>query len=595
MASWHDDGGCSRLDLVESEGYATCLSCGSFRDSPAGEATLPSPAGVTQTYVYQPTRQRTEMRLFRLGPGEMDDPIRGDLVTIIVRGQDQEFQEVYDAISYTWADEDGDATKCFHALIGEACIPITRNCQAALRRVRSRYATKSIWIDSICINQANPEERGHQVDLMPYVYTRARSTFVYVGESINESHALLEVLKSDRVQYERENQDLRVSAARFLSRPYFSRIWVIQEIALSRTKTVLCGGDEIPWSVLEAGVNSLLEGSGNFPPLLSLGQRRLRDATELFGLLQMARLFKATDPRDKVFALLGLVIGAEAEGLIADYEKSPEEVYAWIARYLYRHQMFPTTNIFDNMSLMDWDAWSPDCPQTALPSWFPDWNNTGPTLLDHYGAISRDIVHYLASVTLQFDINDERALCLKGYFLGDLLRLSLMTEPALGLGINWLVYNNQGSPHDPSGNSFCECSVCSDLGPRVALFHVTTRKYSNSARIPSTSVNHDFSDVEVSAGRLCMVLYPVDTGNFDGTDPVPQSRREERFKVRWKDQSQPHGPGTFIPKGKRYAEFEPSAARAFKLVGILRIYPRLSLRRTQLDKSSSLPVSIKLF
>lgn len=266
---------------------------GSFRGAPASEANLSSPVEAIQAYVYQPIRQRTEMRLFLLGPGDMEDPIRGNLVTINVDDHNQ-----YDAISYTWADENGDATKCFNALIGTACIPITRNCQAALKRVRSPYCVKSIWVDAICINQEKDEERGHQVNLMPHIYTRAKTTFVYVGESTDGCQDFLATLKLGRERYESLIWNPNDQAAHFLNRPYFSRIWVIQEIALSGTKVVVCGGTKIPWSAFEAEINSLWKGMGKPPPLFLLGQRRLRDATELFGLLKLGRQCKATDPKD---------------------------------------------------------------------------------------------------------------------------------------------------------------------------------------------------------------------------------------------------------------------------------------------------------
>lgn len=599
MTSWHDESGCSRFDLFQSDGLATCLSCGALCDTPSVEAVQPSPVEVTQTYVYQPIKHRAEMRLFLLGPGEMDDPIRGDLATISVSDQDE-----YDAISYTWADESDDATKCFHALIGTTSIPITRNCQAALRKVRSPYYVKSVWIDSICIDQDNVQERGHQVDLMPRIYTRARKTFVYVGESADGSHALLDTLKLGRVQYERRPYELRIWTECFLNRPYFSRIWVIQEIALSRNKIILCGDNEIPWSVFEAGVKSVFEvtgntfkdrvksplkDGGNLPPLLSLGQRRLRDAAELFGLLQLGRRCKATDPRDKVFALLGLVVGAEAEGLVADYEKSTEEVYAWISQYLHRRQKCSTVDILGNVNLMDWNAWSPDCPQAALPSWFPDWNSTGPTLMRKYDHAKP----YLAGIPLQFDDSNGRALCLQGYFFGNLKRLPRQSPTSsLRATVDWLVHNNNRELHYPAFQSGCKCSVCSALGHRALVFQVMTHTFTHPGGIISSS---DILSSEPFAGhpRVFMLLYPVDSDNVEDTEPQPQSRKEG-FRIWWVDEDKARESGTLFLESDLYADFEPPGAKTFKLVGLLRYSPSFGLCRTQLGNSPDMTASIRL-
>lgn len=125
-------------------------------------------AGAREFDLCQALKQRSQMRLFLIRTGEVGDQLRGELVTVDVGSQD------YDATSYTWADENGDTTKCCLVRVSVGNNPevisrflVTRNCDAVLRRVRSRYYTKYVWIDSICINQSDIEERGHQVNLMP--------------------------------------------------------------------------------------------------------------------------------------------------------------------------------------------------------------------------------------------------------------------------------------------------------------------------------------------------------------------------------------------------------------------------------------------
>jgi len=70
------------------------------------------------------------------------------------------------------------------------------------------------------------------------------------------------------------------------------------------------------------------------PFLLSVGGRRLREPRKLLGLLRLSRNCEARDPQDRVFVLVGLVIGAEAEGLVADYIQVISEVFTWITKYL---------------------------------------------------------------------------------------------------------------------------------------------------------------------------------------------------------------------------------------------------------------------
>lgn len=71
----------------------------------------------------------------------------------------------YIALSYSWADNNGDRTLGEKIFLGNAWTPfaITINCTAALRRLRLRGCTRVLWIDAICIDQAHIEERSHQV------------------------------------------------------------------------------------------------------------------------------------------------------------------------------------------------------------------------------------------------------------------------------------------------------------------------------------------------------------------------------------------------------------------------------------------------
>ena len=88
----------------------------------------------------------------------------------------------YEAISYTWADESGDTRKTQTIYVNSLPFYVTVNCKAALKRVRLPRRARTIWIDDVCIDQNNDEERGHQARLMPQIYSRARR---YLPPKIN--------------------------------------------------------------------------------------------------------------------------------------------------------------------------------------------------------------------------------------------------------------------------------------------------------------------------------------------------------------------------------------------------------------------------
>lgn len=168
-------------------------------------------------YEYEPIREADEIRLLCLRHGTLGGIITGDLET--VRIQESRY---YDAISYTWADEHGDTTKCCSLRIGssDALLPITRSCDSVLRQVRKH--TSRVWIDAVCINQDDIQERGQQVDLMPLIYKGASRTFAYVGETANDSDIVLRNL-SEGVWTPPYLLDS------FFARPYFWRVWVVQD------------------------------------------------------------------------------------------------------------------------------------------------------------------------------------------------------------------------------------------------------------------------------------------------------------------------------------------------------------------------------
>lgn len=185
---------------------------------------------------------------------------------------------------------------------------------------------------------------------------------------------------------------------------------MIQEIALSRNSVIVCGEKRFPWSVLPAFFHD--HKIRDAPPLLSLGKRGLRDPTELADLLRVARLCQATDPRDRVFALLGLVLGAEAEGLVADYTQSIPDVFTWITKYLVRTAT--AADVLGNVSIHMPGPGPESLLARQLPSWVPDWTDARRSFLERFPTART----YLEDVHLELDTSDTRALRLAGAIVG---------------------------------------------------------------------------------------------------------------------------------------------------------------------------------
>jgi hypothetical protein len=173
---------------------------------------------------------------------------------------------------------------------------------------------------------------------------------------------------------------------KFFERPWFRRIWIVQEVALSRDILIQCGPRTIDWWVFELGyqiANKLKRasrmGSTTQRNIVYMGQLRAevlsgeeQGSLQLLPLLVRFRRYFATDARDKVFALLGFTQTVLNDlGLRPHYDETLEEVYIDVARGFLLH--LPRLEIL----------WVPredteSVKRRGLPTWVPDWSDTGP-------------------------------------------------------------------------------------------------------------------------------------------------------------------------------------------------------------------------
>lgn len=152
--------------------------------SEASSPSLETSNGTEGPFQYTPLTSVSNFRLLHLKrefhPHTVDDtnmPLRGSLVEASIDAPRE-----YYALSYTW----GDPALCDSIVIDGRRLRITASCAGALRRMLRGKAHRYIWVDSICINQANTtealEERGRQVAMMGDIYRKAVQVNVHLGE-----------------------------------------------------------------------------------------------------------------------------------------------------------------------------------------------------------------------------------------------------------------------------------------------------------------------------------------------------------------------------------------------------------------------------
>jgi hypothetical protein len=306
----------------------------------------------------------------------------------------------YKAISYTW----GEPSLVYDITVSGKPVKVTRSARDVLRNLRSAWKTETLWIDAICIDQSSNEDKAQQIPLMPQIYEKATEIIVWLGPSkraILATELVNRVFLANRLSSSSKTRftyQIPKDAARalkiMLSRPWFERTWIVQEVVVARKArvTVRYGSESLSWKRLSWFTDTISRD----PTLLAMlseriGYSGLDQATALrnaniirrfsflrsekeplsliFYLVQMFRLnshFKATEVRDRVYALQGLS-GSNLH-FIPDYQKSIRQLFMDVVQnavvssaHQFQLDFLPHAGLGYKSNIKN------------LPSWTPDW------------------------------------------------------------------------------------------------------------------------------------------------------------------------------------------------------------------------------
>lgn len=335
--------------------------------SSALETTEPSAVPVSSyaESCFPPLSFDDEIRLLRLKPGGPDDPICGDLK---LANLENSTTPVYDAASYTWADEAGDSSRSCAVYIGAYwdMVYVAPGCERALKRLRHRKNDRLLWVDALCIDLESIKERDDHVALVRTIYTKAARAVAYLGEASADSVIALAFIKDLRTenlisgQTSTPNTEQRKALASLFGRHFFSRLWIMVETVFAREVNIVCGQDSAVWPNLPlANVLTDINAPGWFTQRFEWRDKLSR--ASLTELMVHASALCCSDPRDKVF---GVLTFTGTEHISSDYSLAVEKVYTGIAAYLIKAQ-----KAFDILLLTGSHE-----RQYGMPSWVPDWS-----------------------------------------------------------------------------------------------------------------------------------------------------------------------------------------------------------------------------
>jgi hypothetical protein len=215
---------------MRAMGSQECASLSTSQTSPNDASS-----SLENKYYYSPLPRLGTIRLLCLLPHkEQIAPIECQLFDYLLQAPDRE-THLYDALSYVWGSPIKPLSISIEKVssdkqsIDRCQLHITANLHTALVHLRDHSLKRIIWIDAICINQEDLEERGQQVRLMAEIYCKANHVIVWLGEVMGDGDRTLKAIRTaaDSDSPESLNNKANQQAIlRLLQRPWFQRIWV---------------------------------------------------------------------------------------------------------------------------------------------------------------------------------------------------------------------------------------------------------------------------------------------------------------------------------------------------------------------------------
>ena len=268
----------------------------------------------------------------------------------------------YEALSYVWGTSDSTASVLLHGHLA----PVTQNLKTILRHLR-KDKERILWIDALCINQNDVDERSHQVSEMHDIYSQAFRVIAYLGEAWEGISSTFELMAfagnhSDHHWNSTSTKNITScgydvasvlqcdSIARFFSSPWWTRIWTVQECVLARRMVYMYGVYRLDAEVLQRFQDYInLHGMQCCAALMTIGSTRSGTAVLMDGYLKAVRLEQLTDrtatslgflevtaifksrqclnPSDKIYGLLGMAPRDFRACVGVDYKCPTRDVY----------------------------------------------------------------------------------------------------------------------------------------------------------------------------------------------------------------------------------------------------------------------------
>lgn len=363
-------------------------------------------------YECEPLPGINYIRRVKLRPGNLDDAI---VISLDVVPFSEDGKPEYEALSYVWGSPEQPEVVRVDEKYG-LTISATRNLIMALQYLRHTDEPRILRIDALCINQQDDVEKGPQVAMMGDIYRHATRVVAWIGPEADNSDLIMAKMESlgSLIQVDFAGKvtfslaegatelDLDLAArsiylsieeidamVHLLHRPWFSRLWIRQEVQLASSAAVItCGHSQLSWPVfLRAFVLILhrrVEASENKGPIIEpavidrvrLVQVQLVETrmaligftsagSKIVSLCDLRQNFESSDcydPRGRIYGIMSFLPDIR-EGIVPDYTKPFGDVYK--DAFLHYTQRNRDLSLFGSCKL---------ATRSHIPNWVPDWS-----------------------------------------------------------------------------------------------------------------------------------------------------------------------------------------------------------------------------
>ncbi|KAI1736138.1 heterokaryon incompatibility protein-domain-containing protein [Xylaria scruposa] len=419
---------------------------------------------------------RREIRLLQIFPRDSVSrgPPRGILRHVSFVGNEL---PPYETVSYCW----GDPMSRIRIDVDGSSLEVPVSSAQAITRVALPDKERTIWIDAVCINQADLDEQASQVALMGTVYSRATRNLIHLGQEDDAVAARsLEALSIVNLDVDQQMEQAgyndfssylgalwngtiplppsrladsvdKEALLKFYNLPWFSRVWIVQEAVLSAENHCLYGDSEIDFALVTQAATwlskfpafNIAKGFQTCSGLMNAGaileqrmQLAVGGSVDFGDSFAISSTLQATNPRDKVFGVLGMcfkddtIVSGIPALLKVDYKKPMQEVYRDATKYLVLS--FVATDSDGGFPfILRWISHRGDDEilDESYPSWVPRYERLGDPNLDDMTFFVHDTTPIHVDKDAEADPDDENALLIRGRKIDVVAKVSPVLTP----------------------------------------------------------------------------------------------------------------------------------------------------------------------